>query len=76
MYIRLFWLFNNSTLLAPSIYLGNDQSVKNRKLRVRGILQEALRVKRLYGSPNVPVLAYSRFRYPDSSLYVLVSRTF
>ncbi|XP_052285406.1 hyaluronidase-1-like isoform X1 [Dreissena polymorpha] len=62
------WMFQASSALFPSIYLrekfGNHQA---RYDRVHGILGEAIRVSNLYGSPYQPLVAYTRFRYGDTS---------
>lgn len=71
---RLCWLFRASTVTFPSIYLTeNWGSAEERRIRVRGIINEAFRVQKSCGIQK-PILAYSRYRYSDTEkFYKIVS---
>lgn len=64
---RLRWLFSESTVYLPSIYLnaqfGNSQ---DRYWKVHGTLEETFRLRQMFGSENVPIVPYTRYRYGDT----------
>lgn len=63
----LWWLFNTSTVLLPSVYLSENMGThQDRFDRVYGGLREALRVNELFGDPYKPLVAYTKFRYGDT----------
>jgi hypothetical protein len=70
MFFRLAWMFSTSSALYPSIYLKDPttSSVSNR-LKVEGTLRETFRVRDKYNHQDIPILAYSRYRYGDSTVF-------
>ncbi|KAK3588223.1 hypothetical protein CHS0354_010469 [Potamilus streckersoni] len=64
---KLKWLFKASSVIVPSIYTSESQMNSTEKYAfIQGILREALRVKTRFSNPEIPVLAYTMYRYKDT----------
>ncbi|XP_064602742.1 uncharacterized protein LOC135468417 [Liolophura sinensis] len=64
---RLSWLYKSSSALYPSIYLHAAYKPQEQRQHVRGILQEAYRVRSKFTSRYLPVIPYSRYVYSQSN---------
>ncbi|KAL3861370.1 hypothetical protein ACJMK2_007406 [Sinanodonta woodiana] len=64
---KLKWLFKASSVIVPSIYISEGPMTSPEKYAfIQGILREALRVKTRFSNPEIPVLAYTMYRYKDT----------
>ena len=66
---QLWWMFESSSALFPSIYLYNDKS-RNNTLFVKYRLLEGFRHSKKLDGHFIPVYPYVRITYPDSQLYL------
>lgn len=66
---QLWWMFESSSALFPSIYLYNDKS-RNNTLYVKYRLLEGFRHSKKLDGHFIPVYPYVRITYPDSQLYL------
>ncbi|KIH60036.1 EGF-like domain protein [Ancylostoma duodenale] len=56
------FIFNESTALFPSIYLGSNATSEERRRYVQAVLQEARRISRKF-TPPLPIYAYTKIEY-------------
>lgn len=66
---QLWWMFESSSALFPSIYLYNDKS-RNNTLYVKYRLLEGFRHSKKLDGHFITVYPYVRITYPDSQLYL------
>uniref|UniRef100_A0A7I4Y8J8 Hyaluronidase n=1 Tax=Haemonchus contortus TaxID=6289 RepID=A0A7I4Y8J8_HAECO len=59
---RMMYIYENSTALFPSIYLGFNATSEHRFRYVQAILKEALRISRKFPK-RLPIYAYTKFEY-------------
>ncbi|XGW08276.1 hypothetical protein V3C99_010965, partial [Haemonchus contortus] len=59
---RMMYIYENSTALFPSIYLGFNATSEHRFRYVQAILREALRISQKFQPPR-PIYAYTKFEY-------------
>jgi hypothetical protein len=63
---RMSWLFDNSNILLPSVYLHYKLSPNQRVKLVRGRIEEAIRVSRKsQNKEKIRVLPYYWYKYQD-----------
>lgn len=65
------WLYDNSDVILPSIYMSEQIIPCNRPLMVKGRIRESLRLANNVNQTAKPlVIVYHRFKYPDSLRYL------
>ncbi|KHJ90722.1 hyaluronoglucosaminidase [Oesophagostomum dentatum] len=59
---RMMFIFNESTALYPSIYLGFSATPEQRVRYIHAIIKEARRISKMY-KPPLPIYAYTKIEY-------------
>ena len=67
-FFRMNWLWGNSTVILPSIYMFKEYDAANRARYIYGNIEEGVRVAKNVGGR--PVYAYSKIKY-NASLPVI-----
>uniref|UniRef100_A0A182S7E7 Hyaluronidase n=1 Tax=Anopheles maculatus TaxID=74869 RepID=A0A182S7E7_9DIPT len=69
---RIMWLFDNSDIIFPSVYLREKLSPCEREQLIRGRVREAVRVaqRNSASKPRRKVLTYLRYVYTDTIQYL------
>ncbi|XP_019529357.3 hyaluronidase Tab y 2.0101 [Aedes albopictus] len=71
---RIQWLFDDSDIIFPSVYLREKLGAGDRIKLIRGRVKEAVRMaRRANASPKPRVLTYIRYVYTDSIKYLTES---
>ncbi|XP_030842908.1 hyaluronidase-like [Strongylocentrotus purpuratus] len=65
---EILWLFNESTIMYPSIYL-IPEHVADFESSVKGRLAEAFRIREKSSDPKGAVMSYTRFNYTSTYYY-------
>ena len=72
---EIMWLFNESTIIYPSIYLKPD-IMPYTESSVEGRLAEAFRIREKSSDPKGPVMSYTRFNYTYTEFYLSLVRVY
>lgn len=72
---EILWLFNESTIMYPSIYL-IPEHVADFESSVRGRLAEAFRIREKSSDPKGAVMSYTRFNYTSTHYYFTLVRLY
>lgn len=68
---RTQWLYDNSDVIFPSVYMTEKTSPKNRPPMVRGRVKESMRLSRnVKRSAKPMVIVYHRYKFTDSLQYL------